>query len=78
MESAGYEQSQRDSLELPEGYTVKTVRVLEEESGEVRRVLLLRRANGSVAGVFTFGASNPTVESVSRSAWDDYQVTEVV
>lgn len=60
-------------LDLPEGYTVEPQQAVEEESGESREVLLLRRPDGSVAWVFSFDASSPTAETVTRRAWDDYR-----
>ena len=75
MELIGYEQVQSDDLGLPEGYSVKTRGVLEEESGEAYRALLLQRVDGSAAGLFAFSASSPTVEEVSQRAWDDQRAT---
>lgn len=60
-----------DEADLPEGYTIEVEDAFQEESGESRKVLLIKRPGGSVAWVFSFSATSPSVETVRRRAWDD-------
>lgn len=72
MGIVGYAMILEGQLELPRGYTLEPQAVVEEESGQNQQVLLIRRADASVACAFAFDANSPMAEEVERRAWEDY------
>lgn len=75
MGIVGYTEILEGQLELPQGYILEPQSVVEEESGQTRRVLLLKRADESVVWAFAFDAASPTTEEVERRAWEDQKAT---